>query len=243
MDINYNKIKVLKRGESGFKNLVYIYVLVDPFSGQVKYVGKANDPNFRLKEHIRKSKFNKSYKDNWIKNLINRGGLPIIEVIDEVSTDNWGFWETYWIEQFRTWGFKLTNIANGGIGGNLGELVNKKISESKKGFKHSIKTKQILSEFRIGKKHKKETIEIFKQTRIGENNPMFGKPRLESSKSYKKVIQLDLNGNFIKEWNGITIASKSLNISRQSITDVCFGRHKTAGGFTWIKKEKYETVK
>jgi hypothetical protein len=32
----------------------------------------------------------------------------------------WGFWEIYWINQFKTWGFELKNLTNGGDGGSLG---------------------------------------------------------------------------------------------------------------------------
>ena len=34
--------------------------------------------------------------------------------MDEV--EDWKFWESYWIEQFRCWGFKLENKNNGGGG-------------------------------------------------------------------------------------------------------------------------------
>ena len=28
--------------------------------------------------------------------------------------NNWQFWETYWIAQFKNWGFNLTNLTSGG---------------------------------------------------------------------------------------------------------------------------------
>nr|QBM02810.1 hypothetical protein [uncultured archaeon] len=54
------------------------------------------------------------------------------------------------------------------------------------------------------------------------------------------VIQLSKEGNFIKEWESIEEASKTIKIDRSSISRVCSDEinHKTAGGFMW----KYKNV-
>ena len=55
----------------------------------------------------------------------------------------------------------------------------------------------------------------------------------------KIVYQFALNGNFIKKWNSVKEASKTLNISH--IDSVCRGERDSAGGFYWsyIKKFNY----
>ena len=53
----------------------------------------------------------------------------------------------------------------------------------------------------------------------------------------KKVIQYDLDGSFIRVWDSITEASRTLNIQHPCISDCCRGKQKTAGGFIW----KYAT--
>ena len=50
---------------------------------------------------------------------------------------------------------------------------------------------------------------------------------------HHKVIQRDLEGNFVKEWSSLQEASDVLNIKYQSISATCRGKHKTAGGFKW----------
>lgn len=40
---------------------------------------------------------------------------PIMKILDE-TTDNWQQLETYWISQFKAWGFRLTNHTDGGEG-------------------------------------------------------------------------------------------------------------------------------
>jgi hypothetical protein len=79
-------------------------------------VGKTyNKLRKRLYAHINECKSNnKSYKINWIKSLLNNNKVPIISTIDIVPTSEWQYWEIYWIEQFKQWGFNLTNISKGG---------------------------------------------------------------------------------------------------------------------------------
>lgn len=52
----------------------------------------------------------------------------------------------------------------------------------------------------------------------------------------KKVIQLDMNGNFIKEWGCIMDAKREYGSIH--IEDVCQGKRKTAGGFIWEYKKE-----
>lgn len=213
--------------------ITYIYTLSDPRTNEIRYVGKSDNPLNRLNEHIRKAKYSHTHKNNWINLLIKMNIKPIIEIIDIVNIGECDFWEQYWIDTFKIWGFNLTNIALGGIGGNLGEIVNAKISKKLKNRKFSEET---ISKMKISAKNRKLSDEGRKKlsiSRMGSGNSMFGKQRPESSKQYRDVIQLDINSNYIKTWKGITIASKKLKINRCGITDVCNNRKKTAGGYVW----------
>lgn len=49
----------------------------------------------------------------------------------------------------------------------------------------------------------------------------------------KKVNQYSLEGELIKTWEGINVASDSLGLSRSHITDCCKGRLRKTGGFMW----------
>jgi hypothetical protein len=65
--------------------------------------------------------------------------------------------------------------------------------------------------------------------RYSEDSP----PNKYSIKTIKKVTQFSMNMNFIKEWNSIALASKSLGIGSNSITTCCKGKYKSSGGFIW----------
>lgn len=213
--------------------LTYIYSLSDPRTGEIRYVGKSDNPYNRLNEHIKKCKLSITHKNNWIKSLLNENLKPIVEILDTVSIDEWGFWETYWIDTVRSWGFNLTNIASGGRGGNQGIIVNKLISTKLKNRVFSNKTIEKMSISAKNRKISNEGRKRLSVCRSGSGNPMYGKKRPESSKKYRAIIQLDLNNNIIRVWRGVILASKELKINRCTITDVCNNRKKTAGGFIW----------
>ena len=70
----------------------HIYVLIDPITDQVRYVGKANNITQRFYGHISNCKAKTyNHKDNWIKKLKSKNLLPIIKVIDEVPMREWRF--------------------------------------------------------------------------------------------------------------------------------------------------------
>jgi predicted Zn-ribbon and HTH transcriptional regulator len=70
-------------------------------------------------------------------------------------------------------------------------------------------------------------VKINKATKMGERNK-------------RKIIQLTLNNNYIKEWIGMIDVEKNLGISSKNISKVCSGKGKTAGGYKWMYLEDYE---
>jgi hypothetical protein len=63
------------------------------------------------------------------------------------------------------------------------------------------------------------------------------KPKGFGDKITKKIIQLNKQGEFIKEWSSQKIAGKKLNIIPSDISACCRGKQKTAGGYIWKFKE------
>ena len=93
----------------------YIYILQDPITQEVRYVGKSNNPKRRYTSHLCDKPKIKYYSYYWIQSLLKKGLKPIMTIIDETDSD-WQQLEKYWIGQFKAWGFKLTNITEGGEG-------------------------------------------------------------------------------------------------------------------------------
>lgn len=130
----------------------FIYSLSDPDTNEIRYIGKANNLKYRLWAHIHEAKNNlrNQHKCNWINTLLKKDKKPVIDIIEEVSIDNWQVREIYWISQFTTWGFNLINKTSGGECGIISENCKKALALSKKRghvkgtFKHSEETKALI---------------------------------------------------------------------------------------------------
>jgi len=92
-----------------------IYTLSDNYG--VRYIGKTKDIKYRYYRHIYESKNGKTFKENWIKKTLLNNGKIILEILDVCNEETVDFFECYWISQFKTWGFELTNLTEGGDGG------------------------------------------------------------------------------------------------------------------------------
>lgn len=111
--------------------MTFIYSLADPETGHIRYVGKSNQPEYRLKTHRRAEH---SKKGRWVAGLTKRGLRPVMEVLDEVPDADWIFWEQHWIQVVEGWGFRLLNMDRGGLGNHrLTAEITAKISASLKG--------------------------------------------------------------------------------------------------------------
>ena len=113
--------------------MFYIYTLSDPNTNEVRYVGKTTNITRRYYLHKTESKTGVTHKSKWFAKLLMEGRKPTLEIVDIVDT-NWQFWESYWISQFKSWGFDLCNLTNGGDGVvEWTEDMKRNMSKKKKG--------------------------------------------------------------------------------------------------------------
>src|ERR1035437_6239545 len=151
----------------------FIYTLKDPTTNEIRYIGKTSYVKQRLYAHIKECKTNmKSHKISWVKSLLEKGEKPIIEIIDEVPISEWEYWEIYWISQFKTWGFNLTNISTGGTSGN--------------NYKRNNDTKLKMRKSKLGTHLSQEH-----KDRISESVKLKAKESPNYNKCYDKSIFLD----------------------------------------------------
>lgn len=106
-------------------------------------------------------------------------------------------------------------------GKKLSEETKKKISESLEGHEVSEETKKKISESNKGKVK-------------SENH----KNKLRDSHEKKKVVQLSLNGEFIKVWESTREPNKE-GFDHRHIIKCCKGKSKTHKGYKWMYYENY----
>ena len=100
---------------------VSIYVLSDPRTGLVRYVGKtARSIDRRLYEHVCAAR--NDYRPHspimrWIKKLCAENLRPLVcEIELIVGGKSWELREQYWIKRYRAEGASLLNLTDGGDG-------------------------------------------------------------------------------------------------------------------------------
>ena len=100
----------------------HIYVLICPLSKEVRYVGKSNDPQRRLKDHMIdfRTRLGEFKKVTWLRGLFEKKLKPEMEIIDTIDMNDWKYWEQWWIEYFKYLGFSLVNSKSGGNGLSVG---------------------------------------------------------------------------------------------------------------------------
>jgi hypothetical protein len=180
--------------------MVNIYAL---FKNNIPfYIGKTKNPKYRINDH--KRKFGKNIE---------------FILIDKVDLHEWKFWEKHYISLFKTWGFKLENLNDGGGGPSVyleetklkmslnrkskGTGKNPKISKAKKGISRNITWWIQISQSKIGQ-------------------PKQGKP----------ILQIDPTTNeVINTFPSVTEARKILN--NKGIPNALIGISKTSGGYIW----------
>jgi hypothetical protein len=113
----------------------YIYALRDPVTGEVRYVGKADDPVYRLRQHLKPGNLaaEETYKTHWLRLLVAQGLKPSLEVLEQVPKEQWEDAERRWIAHFLALGAPLTNSNDGGGGMfNPSEETRQKIGEARR---------------------------------------------------------------------------------------------------------------
>lgn len=96
---------------------VFIYVLKEPDTGEIRYVGKSDNPKTRLRAHVNRSKSHKDHRSCWIRSLLVRGTRPVLEIIDKVPETLWESAEMGYIHLYKSQGCDLVNGTPGGDSG------------------------------------------------------------------------------------------------------------------------------
>ncbi len=172
--------------------MIYIYILLDPRTNEIRYLGKTNDTKERLYGHLyEKGKLGHKYK--WIQQLKKNGLKPIIEILDTVPKEEEEFWEKHYISLLKSWGIRLTNFTDGGnnppvirrFGKDNVFVNNNNVREKILTMNKSRKGKTFIE---LYGEEKAEELKKWKSEKYsGENNPMFG--RKQSKETRDKIAK------------------------------------------------------
>jgi len=220
-----------------------IYLVTNCYDDPNKvYIGKTKN-----KGNVRHSNHKKTYGNN-----------IIFAIIDEINSTDKKLWkpiETYWIHQFKQWGFEVMNINDGGGGpavytDDVKLKMRKPRNNFPKGQEHGLygqkKTQEHINNMCTLDKGKK-----ISESRTGKHYPKASQsqknkkmpPKSKEEKyiigiKHEKIVnQYDLKGNLINTYKSVKYAASVLGKLPGSISLVCSNKRKTAYGFIWKYKE------
>jgi len=222
------KNKKMKKQESA---IIGIYKITNP-KGKI-YIGQSTNVENRkthYKNYDCKSQpaiYRSLKKYGWEQHLF--------EIIEECKIETLGQREKYWKIYFNTVEKGLNCRLDEEVGGYLEQSTKDKISKALKGrdtseWNHKIYTKNRnnkVSKALTGKPKSLKHIENVSNSKKGKPNILKRIP----------IIQYDLNGNFIKEWESQKQASIMLDINYQGINNCILSKSKSSNGFIWKKKK------
>lgn len=141
----------------------FIYILRDPDTEEVRYVGQTiQDPKIRFAHHKKMKNKSDWYVYRWWRTLHVD---PVLQIIDRVSVGDLNAVESEWIKFYRQLGCRLTNLTSGG---NQNMLV-------------SQETRQRMSDAHKGKTLSKSHRESIARAKIG-NTYCLGRAHTEEAK-------------------------------------------------------------
>ena len=185
------------------------------------------------------------------------GNSTKIELLDNIHDENWKFWESYYIDLFKSWGFKLLNQNEGGGGPSHHtietrlKISNRKNKKTTSIFQYS-KDGQFINKFNsvkdalssigrkgsfiasLTRKNLKTSFGYIWRYAKNDNRDL----TISNHKHCIPIFQYDLDMNFIQEWSSATEASNKLNLNLQGINNCCKNKTNTSGNYIWKYKIK-----
>lgn len=204
-----------------------------------QYIGSSKNVYKRRNRHFSELKNNK-HKNVKLQNSYNKYGKDnfifiILELIEDesllIKT------EQFYIDQNKPW-FNINLIANSSLGVKRSEETKEKVRQANLGLKHPDWRNKIKSEAQGGKNHWTQKKEFSEDSKIKMSNSQ--KKLYENgykSPVSKKIIQYDLNMQFVKEWENAVEIEKKLGYLRSSISQCAKGKIKTSNKFIWRYKD------
>lgn len=214
-DENYMKMSTFQYDITSFNkynNQSGIYKITNIKNGKI-YIGQASNIWDRIRGgYLYALPKNKCHNKPLQRAWNKDGGENFcIEIIEFCDIEKLNEREQYWID--------ITQCFNNKIGYNIASIAGSNL-----GVKQSEETKKkksIISSGRKGWSHTKES-----------------KKLLSEIKSIP-ILQFNLEGKIIKEWNNAIEAATFLNGNASNIRCVLSGKFSHAYGYLWIKKDEY----
>lgn len=216
-----------------------------------QYVGKTKHLKVRIKQHLNDRLKRKGKFYSWLNKTINEGKNYYVDILEECNEDNWKEREIYWIKHIKDCNYPLRNLTEGGDGGGdmLKGIIPKCIENNKKPILQYNLEGEFIKEFASVKeaansvnsstsciskvaKNKGKYTKGYQWVYKTENYPL----KIDKCDSkLQRIVQYDLEHNFIKLWNSASEIEKHYKLRKNKILDITETKRQILNGFIWKK--------
>ena len=225
---------------------VYFYILKDPRTQEVRYVGQTVNPTNRFRNHIWESKTkNVTHKHKWIVSLLRRNLHPVMEIIGEgfMTSKQADRLESSLLKRYNKAG-RLTNLLDRGR--NQSVIVTKPINQytlqgvwvarfpnaNQAGISLGVNDAGILAVATHPNGRGNRSRHGFLWAFDGEV-PTPLETDYRRACTAKSVVQKTKKGEVVEIFMSARMASEKTGVCHKRISAAVTGRQKTAGGFLW----------
>ena len=215
------------------KNIFFGIYAIYNTTNQKIYIGKTIHLYGRIKQHInnlnKKTHRSRHLQYSWNKYKKYSFIFYLIEQIDkeELLNDREQFYISLCESNKGLYGYNSTNGGEGSVG-----------------FKHTEKSKKLLSDSAKERFKIKENCPRYNTKVSNESKKLISNTKRQKS---KKIVQLNLNGEYINSWNSVMDAIDTLSFLK--LTDVgnmyecCYKQKQTCNckGFLWFFEDDYNS--
>jgi len=237
-----------------------IYGILNIINGH-QYIGSAKNFYKRKRGHITLLKA-KIHHSLYLQNAWNKYGEAnfrfivlekLLEDSDLLKREQW------WIDNSHS-EYNICKFAGNSLGIKRSEETKEKIRKANFGLKHPAWRNEIKSRVQGGENHwtknkkfseeskkrmSKSQKELYKN---GYVSPVKGRKatlhelKAKREKNFVAIIQLSIDGNFIKRWDSAIIVQETLGFYNSNIISCCKGRYKTAHNYKWVYENEYKAT-
>jgi hypothetical protein len=204
------------------ENRFYVYCHIKKTDGRCFYVGKGCGNRYK----------NKGGRSKYWWNIVNKHSFESVILVNNISEEKAFELETDFCNQI---GYEnLCNLnKQKGRGHSKSEETKQKLSVPRPNSGHKgPRPEETKQKMRKPKKpHKRSPMSELTKTKIGNSNK--GPNENFRKSKFKSILQYDLEGNFIKEWDSIIEAKEKF---KGDIQRCCAGLSKTSCGYIWKYK-------
>lgn len=230
----------------------YIYKITNKINGK-SYIGKTNNLRRRWNEHkwgkggtaILNKAFKKYGVSNFEFSLVEKREFATKEELNKELSQM----EIDYVAKFKTYrkGYNATIGGEGAVGHSVTEELKQRFRELKLERYKSEEARLQCGNGMRGKHHTKEVRERIREALLNRDHAIYEKMAAErvgkhrdhdmimrgAKKRRKPVLQYDMEGNFIKEYEGIDFTNFP---NTTNIGSCCKGKINSAYGFVWRYK-------